>query len=89
VLFGVVLSGISQQVAKFPPLALGVLVLFVLFEVFFVAMDAVLGRWVLAELAWWSVLAGNVLAAVAMGTYLWKAYPELRERVTDEAVWAS
>ena len=87
-LFGVLLSGLTQQVAKFPPLAFGVLILFVVFEVFFIAMVAVLGRWILEELAWWSVLLGNVLAAFAMGGYMWRVYPELAERLTSDSVWS-
>ncbi|MCG8468272.1 MAG: hypothetical protein MJB57_08690, partial [Gemmatimonadetes bacterium] len=87
-LFGVALSGLTEQVAKFPPLVFGVLILFVVFEVFFIAMVAVLGRWVLESLAWWAILVGNILAALAMGGYMWKVHPELKERLTSEAVWA-
>ena len=87
-LFGVMLSGLTDQVSKFPPLAFGVLILFVVFEVFFIAMVAVLGRWVLEELAWWSILIGNIFAALAMGAYMWRAHPELAERLTAESVWA-
>jgi len=88
ILFGVVLSGLVTQVERFPPLAFGLLILFVVFEVFFIAMAAMLGRWILEELAWWSILLGNVLAALAMGTYLWRAHPELAGRLTSDALWA-
>ena len=68
VLFGVALAGLTEQVSKFPPLAFGVLLLFVVFEVFFIAMVAVLGRWVLEELAWWSILIGNIIQqSIAVG----------------------
>jgi hypothetical protein len=88
VLFGVLLSGLVMQVEKFPPLAFGLLILFVVFEVFFIAMVAVLGRWILQELAWWSILVGNIFAAFAMSTYMWKAHPGLAKRLTSEALWA-
>jgi hypothetical protein len=88
ILFGVLLSGLVMQVEKFPPLAFGLLILFVVFEVFFIAMVAVLGRWILQELAWWSILVGNIFAAAAMGTYMWKVRPGLAERLTTEALWA-
>jgi len=88
ILFGVLLSGLVMQVEKFPPLAFGLLILFVVFEVFFIAMVAILGRWILQELAWWSILIGNIFAAVAMGTYMWKVHPDLAERLTAEALWA-
>jgi hypothetical protein len=87
-LFGVMFSALVEQVEKFPPLVFALLILFVVFEVFFIAMVAMLGRWILQELAWWSILLGNVLAAGAMSTYMWKVHPELRERLTSEAVWA-
>lgn len=86
--FGVALAAIVFQVEQFPPLSLGLIVLLVVFNVFFVSMVAVLGRWVLAEVAWWSIMAGNFLAAGAMGLYLWKAHPGLSGRLTGEALWA-
>lgn len=87
-LFGVIVSGLTEQVEKFPPLVFGLLLLFVVFEVFFVAGTAILGGWVLRELAWWSVLVGNFLAAAAMGFYLWKAHPKLASRLSNEVLWA-
>lgn len=88
VLFGVVVSGLAKQVSRFPPLALGIVVLFVVFEVFFVAMVAMLGGWILEELAWWSILVGNIFAALVMGGYLWKVYPEVAESLTAGSLWA-
>ncbi len=88
ILFGVFLSGLVGQVERFPPLAFGLLILFVVFEVFFIAMVAVLGRWILQELAWWAVLVGNIFAALAMGTYMWRVHPGLAGRLTSEALWA-
>ncbi|WP_419948624.1 hypothetical protein [Candidatus Palauibacter sp.] len=88
VLFGVAVSGLAKQAIRFPPLALGILILFVVFEVFFIAMVAMLGGWILEELAWWSILVGNVFAALVMGAYLWRAHPELAERITSERIWA-
>ena len=88
VLFGVVVSGLARQAEKFPPLALGILVLFVIFEVFFIAMVAMLGGWILEELAWWSILVGNIFATVVMAAYLWRAHPKLARRLTSERIWA-
>jgi len=88
ILFGVLLSGLVMQVEKFPPLAFGLVILFVVFEVFFIAMVAMLGRWILQELAWWSILIGNILAAAAMSAYLWRAHPGLAARLTTDALWA-
>lgn len=34
-------------------------------------------------LSWWSVGLANVLAAVAMGAYLWRVHPRLRQELRD------
>ncbi len=88
ILFGVILSGLTDQVEKFPPLIFGLLILFVVFEVFFVALVAILGRWILSELAWWSILVGNLLAAVSMAFYMWRVHPTLAGQLKSEVLWA-
>lgn len=88
-MLGVVASGLVTQAEKFPPLVFGLLLLFVVFEVLFVGLSALLGVWLLEELAWWSVLAGNLLAAAGMGTYLWRAHPVLQEKIRTGAVWSA
>ncbi|WP_423929729.1 hypothetical protein [Candidatus Palauibacter sp.] len=88
VLFGVIVSSLARQATRFPPLVLGILILFVVFEVFFIAMVAMLGGWILQELAWWAILVGNVFAALVMVAYLWRAHPELAKRLTSERIWA-
>ncbi len=87
VFFGIVLSALTDQVSRFPPLVFGVLILFVAFEVFFIAIVAVLGGWVLEELAWWSILLGNGFAALVMGLYIWRVHPELLGRLTEGNIW--
>lgn len=87
-LFGVILAGIVDQVEEHPPLVFALLILFVVFEVFFIAMTALLGSWILAELAWWAVLVGNLLAAACMGGYMWGVHPRLRTRLRDDVIWA-
>lgn len=87
-LFGVVLAGLVAQAEKFPPLIWALVLLFVVFEVFFVGMVALLGVWILEEIAWWAVLVGNLLAAAGMGGYLWKAHPALAEDVRAGKIWA-
>lgn len=88
ILFGLVLAGLVEQVERFPPLIFGLLILFVVFELFFIAFVAILGRWILEELAWWSILLGNLLAAASIGGYLWKAHPALGPRLRDEVLWS-
>lgn len=88
-LFGVVAAGLVAQAEKFPPLVWALVLLLVVFEVFFVGLVALLGAWILQELAWWSVLVGNLLAAAGMGGYLWRAHPSLQEDVRSGEVWAT
>ena len=85
---GVVASALVTQAEKFPPIVFGLIILFVVFETFFVSMTALLGAWLMQELAWWSVLVGNFLAAASMGMYLWRVHPKLRELLKDEVLWA-
>lgn len=89
ILFGVVAAGLVAQAEKFPPLIWALVLLFVVFEVLFVGLVALLGVWILEEIAWWSVLVGNFLAAVGMGGYLWRTHPVLREEIRAGQVWAA
>ena len=86
-LLGMTSSALVVQVESFPPLAFGVLVLFVVYWTFFVGVVLMFGTWILDDLAWWSLLAGKVLAALVMGAYLLSAHPRLRTRLTDDALW--
>lgn len=88
-LVGVVAAGLVEQAERFPPFVFALLLLFVVFEVFFVGIAALMGAWVLEEIAWWSVMAGNLLAAVLMGSYLWRVHPELQEQLRTGAVWGA
>ena len=87
-LFGVIVNALVTQVEKFPPFVFGLIVLFVVFETFSILLIAMLGNWLMQELAWWSLLIGNLLAAIAIGLYMWRVHPKLREELTDDALWA-
>lgn len=88
IVLGTIMSGIVTQIERFPPLAFALLLLFVVFETFFIVMVAMLGSWMVEALEWWVVLLGNLFAAVVMGGYLWRAHPVLREELTTDALWA-
>jgi hypothetical protein len=49
---------------------LGGVLLFFTFEVFTIGIIAMLWSWLIETLTWWSIAVANILAAVAMGTYL-------------------
>ncbi|MDT8437004.1 MAG: hypothetical protein RRA92_09655 [Gemmatimonadota bacterium] len=87
VLLGVISAALVVRIEQFPPLLFAFVMLFVIYWTFVVFLTTMLGTWLLRELAWWSVFAGNLLAAVVMGGYLLKAHPRLVEGLTDEALW--
>jgi hypothetical protein len=56
----------------------GSMILFVAIELGFYGLVALLQQTVLGNLAWYQILAGNLLAAILMGTYLWRSHPAMR-----------
>lgn len=71
VLFGWVAAGLLALVDRDPRLLFAFIMLFCCFEVFTFAMIATLAQWLLETIAWWTVLAGNFLAAgVMLGYFL-------------------
>jgi len=60
-----------------PSVLAGSLILFVAMELGFYGLVALLEETVLGNLAWYQILAGNLLAAVLMGTYVWRAHPTM------------
>lgn len=89
VLFGIIINALVTEAERFPPFVFGLIVLFVVFETFSILLIAMLGNWLMAELAWWSLLAGNLFAAVGIGLYMWRVHPKLRRELSDDALWAS
>lgn len=87
-LAGMVAAGLVSQTEKFPPMIFALLLLFVVFEVFFFGLALALGEWILESLALWAVFVGNLLAAAAMGGYLWRAHPALQEKLRAGAAWS-
>jgi hypothetical protein len=61
-----------------PSVLAGSMILFVAIELGFYGLVALLHQTVLGNFAWYQILAGNLLAAALMGTYLWRAHPSLK-----------
>jgi hypothetical protein len=81
VVFGWLAAGLLALGDREPRLLFAFVMLFVCFEVFSIAMIAVLAHWLLEAFAWWTILAANLLAALAMLGYLlrehrvaWRAF---------------
>ncbi len=76
---GFIAAAIAGYAEDTPPLIIGAVMLFVAFEAFFMGLMALSAEFLLSTLAWWAILVGNILATVAMGSYLWVKHPKLRE----------
>src|SRR3954454_5199867 len=61
----------------------GSMILFVAIELGFYGLVALLQETTLGDLAWYQILAGNVLAAIVMGTYLLRSHPALRSGIVS------
>jgi len=75
---GIVLSWVVHRAESAPHVLVIFMLLFIIFELGFAGITAVLAETSLKSLAWYQVAAGNVLAALSMGWYLWRAHPALR-----------
>ena len=65
-LFGLAAAAVLTAADHQPALWSGLFLLFCCFEVFALALIAVAAEWLFEALTWWSISAGNVLAAGAM-----------------------
>lgn len=82
---GIILAVIVRAAGREPSLLFGALILVVAFEVGFYGLVGLLQLATpLGVLAWYQVMIGNVLAALAMGTYLWRAHPALRKQFSHQ-----
>ena len=76
---GIIVTFIIHHAEVEPAVLAGLLILFVAFETGFYGLSALLSQAeLLGNLAWYQIAIGNLLAALAMGTYLWRAHPALR-----------
>lgn len=81
---GLLAAGIVTAADETPPLILGAVLFFVAFEAFFMGLLAMVAEFLLGPLAWWTIMVGNLLAAGAMGWYLWEHHPRLREALRED-----
>lgn len=80
---GILVALIVRRAETEPTLLAGALILFVVFEVAFHGLLSAFGSIpVLGTLAWYNVAIGNLIAAVVMGTYIWKRHPELKHELS-------
>lgn len=78
---GMVFAALVGQADEHPPVLLALALLFVTFETLVIGLIAIVAAWLLDVLPWWSIALGNLIAAAAMGVYLWKRHPDLARNI--------
>ena len=78
----VLIAGAEQQ----PLFVFALVIFFTAFEVLFFGAVVILAKWVLDELAGWTIFVGNLLAAAAMLGYFFTGHRTLARRLTE--AWA-
>jgi hypothetical protein len=81
---GFLASALASAAEREPPLLLGLELLFVTFEVLFIGVLAIVATWLLDALAWWMIVVANLIAAAAMGAFLWHEHPKLQEELSHD-----
>jgi hypothetical protein len=84
---GVLVSYVVHRAEQDDTVLAVALILFVALEVGFYGLVAVLSQTrQLGALAWYQVMAGNLIAALTMGIYIWRTHPELRRELQHALV---
>src|SRR5881398_1154719 len=73
------IAGAERQ----PLFVFALVIFFTAFEVFFFGAVVILAKWVLDELAGWTIFVGNLLSAAAMLGYFFKGHRPLARRLTE------
>jgi len=68
-------------------MALAVMLLLAVFEVFFVGFVSLIDQQALEALGWWKIIAGNILALIAMTTYFIRGHRGLHIKLVER--WAT
>lgn len=77
-LIGIAVVAIVHQSERTPGILAGLLILFVVFQLGFYFLSAVLTESPLGGLAWYQIFIANLLASATMGWVIWKRHPGLR-----------
>jgi hypothetical protein len=81
---GLSLSFVAHRAEETPSILAVFLILFVVFELAFYGFTAILAETRLpGALAWYRVAGGNLIAAVLMGTYIWRGHRALAAEFAD------
>ena len=86
VVFGIVAAALLAGAEREPMFVFAVVMLFTAFEIFFFGAIVIGAKWLLDEVAGWTIFVGNVLASVSMLAYFFAGHRSLARRMT--AAWA-
>ena len=81
--FGVVAAAFIRLSEREPALFIAVIILFACFETFFLAVVGAVGTSMIGALVWWSILIGNMLAAIVMLWYFFVGHRALPRGLID------
>ena len=81
VLFGVTASWMLKTSERHPAFFPGVILLFCVFEFFFLTLLGAVSQEALQTLIWWRIVVGNILATAAMLTFFADRHPWLVARL--------
>ena len=83
IMFGIASSILMVASEYEPVLALGELILFVWFELCFVAFVTFLDHTALVEIGWWNIIGGNVVALAAIIAYFEHGHPRIVPQIIE------
>ena len=72
---GILAAALVRQSEREPVILAAYLLVFVLLKIAFYIFDAVASGSSVGQSAWYNVTGANMLAAIVMGIYLWRAHP--------------
>ena len=80
-LVGIIFSWVVNAAERTPSAFIGFLILFVAFEIGWLGFTQMLSEGAFGDLSWLQVFVANLIAAAAMGLYMWKQHPASPKRV--------
>jgi hypothetical protein len=86
VAIGLVAAALVAAADRQPIFTLALIIFFTSFEVFFFGAVVILAKWVLDEIAGWTIFVGNLLSAAAMLGYFIRGHPGLTRGLAS--TWA-
>jgi hypothetical protein len=83
IMFGIASSILMVASERQPVLALGEFVLFIWFELCFVAFVTYLDNAAVEQLGWWNIVGGNIVALAAIVAYFEHRHPRITGRMIE------